>query len=152
MKPLFAEQYKNVAGKNAWTRSWAGRHVLGTHGLPLLQITHRHAGVLDVRATGKARYFDRGARRGVAEFEAQRIVLVHDPHRDVRCQVGIDENHVAEIEARGFHDRLHAVESEVHLGCRIVRNLAGGGIAAGHGGKEQRSRVRMPGEADSSDL
>ena len=90
----------------------------------MLQITYRHARVLDVGAAGQARYFYGGPRRGVAEFEALRIALVHDPCRDVRRQVGIDENHVAEIEPRCFHNRLHAVESEVHLSRRIIGDFA----------------------------
>ena len=113
---------------------------LGRMARRLLQIAHCHAGVLDVSATRQTRYFDRGPRRSVAEFEALRIVLVHDPHRNVRRQVGIDENHVAEIETGGFHDRLHAVESEVYLGCRIVRNLAAGRIAARHARKQTAGR------------
>ena len=64
-------------------------------------------------------------------------MLIHDPHGDVRRQVRIDENHVAEVEARSFRDSLHAVESEVHLSCRIIGNLTGGGIAARHAGYEK---------------
>ena len=128
---------QSLPGKDAWTRSRTGRHVLRANGSPLLQVAHRHAGVLDVSSARKTRHFYGGSCRSVAEFESLRIALVHDPHRDVRRQVRIDEHHVAEVETGGFQDALHAVEREVHLGRGVIRNLTARGIAAGHGGKEQ---------------
>ena len=44
---------------------------------------------------------------------------------------------MAEIETGGFQDGLHAIEREVYLGRGLIWHLAAGGIAAGHGGKEQ---------------
>ncbi len=85
----------------------------------------------------QARHLDSGPRRSVSEFEALRIVLVHDPRWNVLSQVGIYENHVAEVETRGFEHGFHTIESEIYLRRRIVRNLAGGGIAAEHGGYKQ---------------
>ena len=73
----------------------------------------------------------------VAELKATSVTLVHDPHRDFRGQVRIDENHVAEFEAGGLHDCLHTVECQIDLGCRIIRNLSAGGIAAWHARYEQ---------------
>ncbi len=64
-------------------------------------------------------------------------MLIHDPHRNLTRQVRIDENHVAEFKAGGLHDCLYAVEREIDLRRRIVRNLAGYRIAAGHAGYEK---------------
>ena len=128
---------QSVPGKNAGARGRAGRHVLRTHGSPLLEIAHGHAGVLDVGATGQTRHVDGGSRRGVAELKPPSVMLIHDPHRNLARQVRIDENHVAEIEAGCLHDGLYAVERQIDLRCRIIRNLAAHRITAGHAGNEK---------------
>ena len=84
MKPLFAEQYKVSPAKTQGLAVGLGGMFFGRTALSLLQVTHSHAGVLDVSAAGQTRYFDRGPRRGVAELKPPGIVLIHDPHRESR--------------------------------------------------------------------
>ena len=64
-------------------------------------------------------------------------MLIHDARGNFASQIRIDENHVAEFEAGGFHDCFHAVERQIDLRRRIVRNLAGCRIAARHAGNEK---------------
>src|SRR4029077_18013889 len=82
---------QSVTGKNTGAGGGAGRHVLRTHGSPLLEITDRHAGVLDVGATGQTCHFDCGSRGGVAELKPPGVTLIHYPHRNLASQVRIDE-------------------------------------------------------------
>ena len=114
-----------------------GGMFFGRTAFPLLEIAHGHAGVLDVGATGEARHFDCGARRSVAELKPPRVMLIHDPHRNIGSQVRIDENHVGEFKAGCLQDGLHAVERQIDLCCRIIRNLATRGIAARHAGNKK---------------
>ena len=59
---------------------------------------------------------------------------------------------MAELEAGPLHHTLYAVEREVHLHGRIIRNLAALRVAAEHAGNKQAIMGGMPAAAESSDL
>ena len=66
-------------------------------------------------------------------------MLVHDPRRDRVGEVRIDENHVAETETGSFQNGLHAVEREIYLRGRIIRNFPVAGSLPGMAETNSRS-------------
>src|SRR6266567_3944796 len=51
----------------------------------------------------------------VPKLKAAGIQLVHDPLRNLRGEVGVYENHMAQLEARSFHHRLYPVKRQADL-------------------------------------
>ncbi len=84
MNPLFAEQYKSISRKNARAGRGTRWHILGADRAALAQITHRNASVGDLRGFGQTGDLDGGTSRSIAKFEATRVLLVHDAHRNCR--------------------------------------------------------------------
>src|SRR5271165_4267819 len=134
---IFGGAIQGVAGKNAGTGGRAGRHILWADRFPLAKVNNSHACVLDQGAAWQTRHFNGGARRSIAEFKAPSVTLIHNVHRDLRSQIRIDEDHVAEFETGRLHDSLHAVKRQIDLRRWVVRNLAADGIAASHTGYEK---------------
>src|ERR1035438_8420714 len=73
------------------------------------------SGVLDLGAVGQAGDFDSRPRRSIPELEAVGVQLVHHPHGNLLCQVGIDENHVAQIKTSRLQHGLDPIERGIHL-------------------------------------
>src|ERR1039458_9181068 len=54
-------------------------------------------------------------RSSIPELEAVGVQLVHHPHGNLLCQVGIDENHVAQIKTSRLQHGLDPIERGIHL-------------------------------------
>src|SRR6266849_7577165 len=108
-KSVLGGAIQGIAGKDTWTCGGTWRHIFRTHRLSLGEITHRYARVLDVCATGKAGYFNRRAGWSVPELEPPCVLLIHNAHGNIGCQLRIYENHIAQSKARCFDHRFQTV-------------------------------------------
>src|SRR5208282_4723777 len=136
-KAALRRTIERIAGEDAGASRRAGRHILRTDGSPLFQIADGHARELDSRTARQARDLDGRPSWRIAELEAAGIMLVHDAHRKLRGQVGINEDHVSRVQPGRLEDYFHAVECEVHLGGGIFRSLALGRVATRHSRNKQ---------------
>ena len=137
-----------VVGHHAGTGGRARPHVLRPERSPQRQVGDGDAGELDGVAARQARHGDGGARRRVAELEVLRVDGVHLP-RAPRCQVRIDEDDMAEVEAGGGQRPPHVVERELHLRIRI-RRACGPSARSAPSDPDRNNRLpaRMPGDHD----
>ncbi len=80
-----------------------------------------------------------------------RVDLIHDVHGDPAGEVGVDEDHVPEVEPGRFQNSAHAVQGELYLGGGRIGDLAGGPVPSQHAGhveaiaRDHPSRVNAPG-------